>query len=91
MDVLNFDLINDGGHVFVDRPVVSLIKSRNVKVQVKAAAALESLADFNAKSQKVFLDLDAPKHLMRLLKVSARLYMAVSTSFAFLVFDFSLF
>ena len=51
---------------------MALIKSRNVKVQVKAAAALESLADHNASSQKVFLDLDAPKYLMRLLKVSAR-------------------
>ena len=51
------------------RPIVQLIKGRNVTVQVKAAAALEALADHNAASQKAFLELDAPKALMRLLKV----------------------
>lgn len=51
------------------RPIVNLIKGHNLTVQVKAAEALEALADFNAGSQKAFLDLDAPKALMRVLKV----------------------
>jgi len=51
------------------RPIVQLIRGRNVTVQVKAAAALEALADHNADSQRAFLELDAPKALMKLLKV----------------------
>ena len=52
------------------RPIVDLIKGRNVSVQVKAASALEALAEDNPASQKVFLDLDAPKALIKLLKVT---------------------
>ena len=55
------------------RPIVNLIKGHHLTVQVKAAEALEALADYNPGSQKAFLDLDAPKALMRLLKVGAGL------------------
>ena len=48
------------------RPIVNLIKGRVVNVQVKAAAALEALSENNPASQKAFLDLDAPKAIMRL-------------------------
>ena len=51
---------------------MNLIKCRNIHVQVKAAAALESLADHNERVQHEFLKLDAPHQLMRLLKVSRR-------------------
>ena len=55
------------------RPVVNLIKGRVVNVQVKAAAALEALPQENPASQKAFLDLDAPKAIMRLfIKVNTR-------------------
>lgn len=36
---------------------------------MKAASALEALANDNADSQKAFLDLDAPKALIKLLKI----------------------
>ena len=45
-----------------------------MSVQVKAASALEALAEDNPASQKVFLDLDAPKALIKLLKVK---YMSI--------------
>lgn len=51
------------------RPLVGLLKLRNMEVQVKAAAALESLAENNPHSQEAILALDAPTHLIRLLKV----------------------
>ena len=52
------------------RPLVDLIRtSRSTTVQVKAASALEALAKNNPNSQRIFLDLDAPKALIRLLKV----------------------
>ena len=52
------------------KPLVDLIRSsRSTTVQVKAASAVEALATNNAYSQKRFLDLDAPKALIRLLKV----------------------
>lgn len=52
------------------RALVDLIKgSRNITVQVKAASAIEYLAHKNINAQRVFLDLDAPKSLLRLLKV----------------------
>ena len=51
-------------------PLVDLIRtSRSTTVQVKAASALEALAKNNPSSQHIFLDLDAPKALIRLLKV----------------------
>lgn len=37
-----------------------------MNVQVKAAAALEALAQENTASQKAFLDLDAPSAIMKL-------------------------
>ena len=55
------------------RPIVSLILGRKVTVQMKAASALESLANNNTNSQRAFLDLDAPKALMKLLKVSLKI------------------
>ena len=51
------------------RPLVNLIKCRSTHVSVKAAAALESLADHNAYVQREFLRLDAASQLMKLLKV----------------------
>ncbi|ESP02231.1 hypothetical protein LOTGIDRAFT_224972 [Lottia gigantea] len=49
--------------------IVDRIKSsRNVTVQVKAASALEALAEKNPEIQIAFLDLDAPKALIKLLK-----------------------
>ena len=55
---------------FFSRPLVDLIKGRNVRVQVKAANALEAMATNNFKCQKAFLELDAPKVLIKLLKVN---------------------
>jgi len=52
------------------RPLVDLIKGRNVRVQVKAANALEAMASNNQGCQKAFLDLDAPRVLIKLLKVT---------------------
>ncbi|WAQ94689.1 ANKAR-like protein [Mya arenaria] len=49
-------------------PLVDLIKGRNVRVQVKAANALEAMATNNQQCQKAFLDLDAPRVLIKLLK-----------------------
>jgi len=57
---------------FIIRPLVDLIKGRNVRVQVKAANALEAMATNNVKCQKAFLELDAPKVLLKLLKVIYR-------------------
>lgn len=52
------------------RPLVDLIKGlKNVTVQVKAANAIEALSENNPRSQKAFLDLDAPKALLKLFKV----------------------
>lgn len=53
----------------LSRPLVDLIKGRNITVQVKAASALESLAENNPASQKAFLKLNTPEALIRLLKV----------------------
>ncbi|KAK7484931.1 hypothetical protein BaRGS_00023851, partial [Batillaria attramentaria] len=51
------------------KPLVDLIRaSRSTTVQVKASSALEALAQNNPNSQRIFLDLDAPKALIRLLK-----------------------
>ena len=49
---------------------MKLLRGHKSEVEVKAAGALESLADNNYLSQQAFLDLDAPEALMRLLKVS---------------------
>ncbi|XP_005090203.1 ankyrin and armadillo repeat-containing protein [Aplysia californica] len=58
-------VIKDNAH----KPLVELIRcSRSTTVQVKAASAVEALATNNAYSQKRFLELDAPKALIRLLK-----------------------
>ena len=51
-------------------PLVSLLRLRNVAVQVKAAAALESMALNNPQSQAAILALNAPTPLIRLLTVS---------------------
>ena len=48
------------------RPIVSMIRGRNVQVQVKASLALRALAESNTESQQAFLELDAPKVLIRL-------------------------
>ena len=50
-------------------PLVKLIKSHNITVEVKAASALEALCNNNHNSQERFLELDAPKAVMKLLKV----------------------
>ena len=51
-------------------PLVGLLRLRNVAVQVKAAAALESMALNNPESQAAILGLNAPGPLIRLLTVS---------------------
>ena len=51
------------------RAVVNLVKGKHRAVRVKAASALEALADNNHESQMKFLELDAPTALIRLLKV----------------------
>ncbi|XP_076439158.1 ankyrin and armadillo repeat-containing protein-like [Babylonia areolata] len=52
------------------RPLVERIRnSRSVTVQMKATAALEALVLHNPASQRIFIDLGAPKALLRLLKV----------------------
>lgn len=50
---------------------MKLIRGHNIQVEVKAASALEALAQDNYGSQSVFLTdkLDSPKALMKLLKV----------------------
>ena len=48
------------------RPIVGMIRGRNMQVQVKASCALQALAENNAESQQAFLELDAPKVLIRL-------------------------
>ena len=69
------------------RPLVDLIRSsRNTTVQLKAASAVEALANNNPDSQRVFLEsnLDAPKSLIRLLKVSVtfeRIYIYICFRF----------
>ena len=54
---------------FFFRAVVNLVKGKHRAVRVKAASALEALADNNHESQMKFLELDAPTALIRLLKV----------------------
>ncbi|XP_023930596.1 ankyrin and armadillo repeat-containing protein-like [Lingula anatina] len=52
------------------RPLVNLIKGRgNITVQVKAAAAVEALAENNPPSQHAFLELECPKVLTKFFKV----------------------
>jgi len=53
------------------RPLVSLIKGHVVSVQIKAALAVEVLADHNENTQAAFLAQDTGKALIRLLKVSS--------------------
>ncbi|OWF40013.1 ankyrin and armadillo repeat-containing protein-like isoform X3 [Mizuhopecten yessoensis] len=62
----NQDTVVNEGAV---KPLVDLIKGlKNVTVQVKAANAIEALSENNPRSQKAFLDLDAPKALLKLFK-----------------------
>ena len=53
-------------YYYAFRPIVSMIRGRNVQVQVKASSALRALAENNTESQQAFLELDAPKVLIRL-------------------------
>ena len=51
------------------QPVVELLKSRNMTVQVKAGLALESLALNNQTTQNAIIELDAVSYMIRLLEV----------------------
>jgi hypothetical protein len=51
-------------------PLVDLLKSRNMTVQVKVGMALESLAINNQATQNAILQLDAPSYIIKLLEVS---------------------
>jgi hypothetical protein len=50
-------------------PVVNLLKSRNITVQLKAALAIESFTMNNQATQKAVLDLDAASYLIKLMEV----------------------
>ena len=63
---------------------MNLIKGYKVRIQVKAAAALDAVASNNQHSQKEFLDLDTPKSLLRL-------YSKVKYSVIFQMLDADLF
>jgi len=53
-------------------------------VQVKASSAIEALCTKNMENQQEFLRLDAPKYLIRLLKVGIIIFLNnFSTSFHF--------
>ena len=51
-------------------PLVNLLKSRNMTVQLKVALALESVALNNHQVQHAIIKLDAPIYMIRLLEVS---------------------
>ncbi len=51
------------------KPVVDLLKSRNMTVQLKACQAIESLAINNQLTQDEILKLDAESYMIRLLEV----------------------
>lgn len=51
-------------------PLVRILRSRRMPAQVKAAKALEAIADHNAAIQTRFLKRSATKHLLWLLKVT---------------------
>lgn len=48
--------------------MVAMARSKSTTCQVKAASALEALAENNPKAQLVIDEADAPKPLIRLLK-----------------------
>ena len=52
------------------KPVVDLLKSRNMTVQLKACQAIESLTINNQQTQDEVLKLDAESYMIRLLEVS---------------------
>lgn len=56
------------------QPVVELLKSRNMTVQVKAGLALESLALNNPTTQNAIIELDAVSYMIRLLEVYTFIY-----------------
>ena len=51
------------------KPVVDLLKSRNMTVQLKACLALESIAMNNQKCQEEILNLGAEVYMIKLLEV----------------------
>lgn len=53
----------------VFRPLIGLLKSQVVNVQIKAAVAIEAVVDLNETCQVAFLAHDAAKELIRFLKV----------------------
>ena len=56
---------------------MSLIKGHVISVQIKAALAVEVLADHNENSQAAFLALDTGAALIRLLKVFSQLALSL--------------
>jgi hypothetical protein len=59
-------------------PLVALFKGRQLSVQVKGAAAVESLASYNPLIQKAFLERRLTKYLLKLLKVGILSSLAIS-------------
>ena len=53
------------------KPLVDLLKSRNMTVQLKVAMALESLAINNQTTQEHILSLDAAIFMIKLVEVVA--------------------
>lgn len=53
----------------VIKPLVDLLKSRNMTVQLKVSMALESVAIKNQTTQEAILKLDAASYMIRLLEV----------------------
>ena len=53
----------------VIKPLVDLLKSRNMTVQLKVAMSLESLAVNNQSTQNAILALDAAFYMIKLLEV----------------------
>ena len=55
------------------RALVSLLKSRNMTVQLKVAMALESLAINNVETQQAILAFDAATYMIKLVEVILKL------------------
>lgn len=49
--------------------MVELVSSRNLPLQMKAARAIEALADNNPENQRIFINLGTVPALIQLLKV----------------------
>lgn len=60
-------------------PLINIIRLKKLSNQVKAAMAIEALADHNAAIQKEFLDRSTSRHISKLLK--ARIFLTLAIFF----------